>query len=202
MNKKKDYILKFVGSTYYGGLDFSEQKIEELEEEGYGEEKIDEILTKTWEEYTKDLNEIVKETIKESKLPEVWEKYGIRFEDAEFIRPKTYNYSNDSAKIEFNYNLEEIIKVVEEELKEEIKDYMKNERKRTTDGYLSNEPESYKELVDVLKGESRFNWNVFYAIFWAIEKKEEMEGEWEDVKYMIRDKAQENYYQILIKHLH
>ncbi len=194
---KKDNILKFIGSTYNGALDFSDYYLDIFKENGYSENQVSEAEADTFEEFKKELSREADVNLKVSDYSKGLKKYGIEITEAEFITPKAYNYSNDSLRICFHYKQKNILKFALDN-KELFEKYFKEEMIKSCDGYISQEPDNYQELIRCIKGTNRFNWNYFYSIFWAIEQKENLEKKWKDFVYMMIDNASEIYYDLMI----
>lgn len=188
----QDIIFKKVGSTYHGKLDFSRF----YWDDEWDDELEDEVRQATWEEFIDDLPNLIKQIIREhSELIQAYEKYGIHLVDFDFLVPKSYNYTDDKLKILFEYFPEDVLEAVEGDLKGEIRHYLDEVKQDSRDGYISKEPNSYDDIVAQLdpNRDATYNWNIFYAVFYAIECTETLGSEWGSIRLEIQDAAAERY---------
>jgi hypothetical protein len=88
-----------------------------------------------------------------------FEKYGYSAQDSQWYVPRAYNFEHDSLDLKFDFSgcHKDNIKALEKEL---VK-YIESVREKSSDGYMSLEPD---EIKNIDYGD--------YCIFWAIAEKE------------------------------
>ncbi len=135
-------------STYYGNLDFSNNENDFIENDINDGILPKDINYNNFDNYsflsdfTKEFAKTLELEIKNDKMIiKAFKKYGVEFGRFSFWSPNEYNFQTDSVDVELVYK-----KDCRKELKKEIVNYLENERKKTCSGYLSLEPEIFKEV--------------------------------------------------------
>lgn len=148
--------------TYHGYLNFDNSESDWINDEVNGnyipEIDYSDFDVENYEKWLDDLPEVINEYLRPILEP-VLDKYGYKILSFKFHQPKEYNFGGDEIDIKISHNGLNI----KPQLLNELELYLANVRKKSCDGYMSQEPDTIED-IDIDD----------YAMLWAIFKKEDI----------------------------